>query len=452
MNRDGRKDGRLLAGWWSVVALALVLMPQRAAGITLTLRDSIDPVPPGGVLTYTIRVNNQGGDGGGGGVSCFNPPPQCVQSIARCDIEAPACTGNSFTGYVCTNAANDGANCGVGDPPVPDPTVCIPDISGLCIGGFNNGLPCTGNIDCPGNSCACEFAFNEGDFCCVGTTRDPTLCIPNPTGICNGGPNLGQSCTAPHGQPTDECPGGGTGGNSIIVNLPVPTGTTFIDGSIILSGPGAIVSNDGTQVTFGLPPLAPCGIAGTPQCPLLTANFSVSPTVSTGTIIQSQAVSGTVSSTTIKTTVNTFGLRRSTLRYSSRTGRDRFTYNSVFTLVPSATLDPRNEVFGVRLETPTTTILDMQLPPGSVLPFSSTTHQFKSREAGLQRVTLRKVATQHYSLNLKAAKLDLTLLDNVDVLVTITIGDDVLTQPLLMLAKRAGQKFVALTPEDTNEE
>ena len=89
------RDGRLLAGWWFAVALALLLAPQPASGITLTLRDSVDPVPPGGILTYTIRVNNQGGDTSGGGVYCFNPPPQCVQSIARCDITAPSCLGNS---------------------------------------------------------------------------------------------------------------------------------------------------------------------------------------------------------------------------------------------------------------------------------------------------------------------------------------------------------------------
>jgi hypothetical protein len=440
------RDGRLSLGWWTVVVVALMLAPQPAAGISLTLRDTVDPVPPGATLTYTVRVNNDGDDGGGGvGAFCFNPPPQCITGVANCDITPPGCVGNSFTGYSCINAANTGANCGVGDPPVPSLSLCVPDISGVCTGGLNAGLPCNGSGDCPGNSCVCEFAFNEGSFCCTGNppTPDGALCIANPTGICSAGPNVGQTCTAPHGAPTEECPGE-SGGTDLVVELPIPPETTFVDGNIILSGPGATVDTDGTNVIFTLPPLDPCGVAGTPQCPLLTANFLVNMTTPVGTIIQNQAFSGLVSSTTIKTTVNSFGLKRAVLRYPSQEGRDRFIYRSVFTLVPSASINPPSEAFRVELNTASTTMFDLNLPPGSILPFSATTQQFKTREPGLSRVTIRELAPQHYSVILKGALLDLPPLDELDLVLSITIGDDVLHQNLSMLVKRGGRKFVAL--------
>ena len=440
--------GRLLARWCTAALLMLALFPRLAVGISLTLRDVPDPVPPGGTLTYLIKVNSEvnGGDGGSE-VFCFNPPPECITFPATCSIGSVACVGNSFTGYVCENALNDGADCGVGDPWVPDLTLCVPRNTGICDGGVNTGFPCSGNAECPGETFVCVHASNEGSFCGAGypPQPEPGYCLANPTGICSAGPNFGLPCTAPHGEPTDECPLGGEGSqtNDIVVTLPIPPQTAFLDAD---SGG----SSDGEAITWTLPPLEPCGVPGTPQCPRLTARLMVDPLTAVGTIMENIASAtdpyGSVESRTQRTTVGTFRLQRFVIAKAKRYRRDRFIYRLLFTLAPGAEIHPANELFRIQVDTPSgQQLLDLGLEVAQLLPFNSTVFRFVSREAGIRHVLLREIAPSHYGLRLKAHRLTIDQPEESEVITTLTLGDDVMTQPLSLLVRSGGRTFIGLS-------
>ena len=438
--------GRAGAGWWVAALLMLALLPRSAAGITLALRDVADPVPPGGILTYEIRVSGSGG-GDDGAVVCFNPPPECITFPAECLIGDPLCVGNSFTGYVCGNAANDGANCGVGDPPLPDVTLCVPKTTGICSGGQNAGFPCSSNADCTGETFVCQHAFNDGAFCGTGNPpqADPSFCVANPTGICSGGPNLGLPCTAPHDTVTDECPPneGDPATDEITITLGIPSNTSFLDAD-------NDATSDGEKITWTLDKLDPCGSAGLPRCPLFTARLTVALFTPVGTIIENTAYAsgpaGSAESGTPKTTVGTFRLRRFVLaKAKKKEGRDQFIYRAVFTLGAEAEIDPNNEPLRVQVETPSgQPLLDLGLPAGSLLPFSSTGFKFVSPEPGLNRVLVRELAPSHYRLNLNATRLTCDVFQGYELVVTLTVGDDIMVHPVSLLVRNAGRKFVGL--------
>ena len=438
--------GRFLARWCTAALLMLALYPRSAVGITLTLRDLADPVPPGGILTYTIRVSGSEDGGGDGPPVCFNPPPECISFPATCSIGTPACVGNSFTGYVCENAANEGASCGVGDPPIPNVTLCVPKTTGICNGGSNAGLPCSTNGDCSGQTFVCQYAFNEGEFCGTGNPphADSSFCFHNPTGTCSGGPNLGLPCTAPHNAITDECPldEGDPETNDITVTLPIPGETSFVEAD----GGG---SSDGEAITWTLTTLEPCGSAGLPQCPLLTAHFLVDPLTPIGTEIVNTArvtgLAGSAQSSSPKTTVGTFRLQRFVIAKARKEGRDSFIYRALFTLSATAGIDPQNESFRVKVETLTgQQLVDLELPPGSLLPFSRTGVKFVSSEPGLSRVVLREISTSHYRLNANARRLDIDAPEDLQLIMTLTLGDDVMSHPVSLLVMRAGRRYVGI--------
>jgi hypothetical protein len=427
--------GRLRATGGAAVLAALLLWPGGAHAVLLNLANRVDPVPPGGTAVLTIRVS---GAGGGFATGCFNPLPECITGTATCSLGSPACVGNSFTGFFCTNAANEGASCGVGDPPVADASRCIPRTTGICNGGINAGFPCTSEIDCPGLTFVCVRAFNSGAPCGNGNVRDPTLCVANPEGFCASGPNFGEVCTVDEDCPPDE----ETEVEGIAVTLPIPPGMTFTS-----ADKGG--TSNGTSVNWVMPPLEPCGSAGTPQCPLLSANFIVDPSATIGSVIEAQATAEDSTSSTIsnllRLTIGTFRLNRLSLAYPKRDGKDHVTYRAFFTLDPGGEIDPPLEDFRFTVETGSTVITDLSLAAGEFQQSSGTAFtKFRTPDPGITTALLREVGPSHYLLRLRARKLDLGFLDELQVTVTLTIGDDIMSHQVPLAVRRGGLKFIDL--------
>jgi hypothetical protein len=423
---DASRSGLARAGapgwhWAAVLPLLLTFAAPAAALVGTTLRDLADPVPPGGILTYNIRLSNQGGFP----VSCFNPPPGCQLTTSGCTSSSPECVGDSFVGFICENSGNNGANCGVGDPPIADARLCTP------------------RTGCTGTTFACVRAYNEGASCAVGTPPEPNvqLCIQNPSGICSGGPNFGLTCTSPHRQPTEQCPPDPEAPTGITVALPIPAGTSFLDAT---SGG----TSDGTRITWSVPPLIACGSAGTPQCPQVSARLTVDTLTPIGTVIQAISTAtdaqGSTTSPLERTTVGTFRLQSFILVYPPRPDHDKVIYKTLFTLGPTQTIDPFNEAFRLVVTNSAGTIVDLSLPPQSFLPSSSTSFLYSSRDPGLNIVSLRQLASGHYALSLKASRLALPeLFTNLAVVADLTFGDDVLSQQIQLFTRRGGKRFTA---------
>ncbi len=433
-------QGRWRAGWGAATLTALLAWPGGAQAVVLTLANKVDPVPPGGTAVLTIRVSG-GGGAGGSATGCFNPPPECVRGTAGCTAGAPACVGNSFTGFFCQNAANEGANCGIGDPPVPDPNLCVRG-SGTCSGGINAGFPCTSEANCPGLSYVCIRAFNTGAICGVGIPQAPdsTLCVANPEGYCASGPNFGEACVTHEDCPSDDEENPVEEGT--VVKLPIPPGMTFVNAD--KNG-----TSDGLNVSWLVPPLQPCGSAGTPQCPLLSAEFIVDPFALVGTNIQAQASgtdpTGTVVSNILELTIGTFRVNRLAMTYSNRDGRDSVAYRVFFTLDPGATISPSEEEFRLRIETASTTITDLGIPPGGFLRSSATAFtKFRTPDPGITTASLREVGPSHYLLRLRARKLDLGTLDELEIAVSLTLGDDTISHLVSLGVRGGGKKFIDL--------
>src|SRR5262249_29703304 len=215
-----------------VAMLLPAMLPVPAAALTQpTLHDVSDPVPPGGTLTYEIILND---------ITpptpppptCFNPPAECVETPVVCSNPPPSCVSDGMGGFTCQNALNDGANCGTGMPLAPDVSLCTQRTAGTCSGGNNQGQPCTAadgtlTTECPGSTFKCIRAFNDGDYCGTGNPPQPNddFCLDHATGVCDAGPNYGMPCTAPHDQPTPDCPPAHppTPPTDITVTLPIPS-------------------------------------------------------------------------------------------------------------------------------------------------------------------------------------------------------------------------------------
>jgi hypothetical protein len=420
------------------LALALVLVAARAdALVGASVRDLVDPVPPGGVLTYLVQLSNLGNTG----VYCFNPPPECVSSTADCVFPAPNCVGDAFTGFVCRNAGNEGANCGVGDPPVPNANLCTPLNQGTCNGGSRVGLPCNVLADCPGSSLVCRRALNEGAYCGSGTPPVPnqSFCLPNPTGICSGGPAAGLPCTAPHGQTTDECPSN-TAPVPVTVTLPVPPNTTLIE-----ADNGG--TSDGTTITWTMPPLSFCGT--NPTCPLLTARLTVDPGAIVGTVLQVRATAtdadGLRESLPQTTTIGFFGRTKAILSYPRPPTRDSFVYRTRFTLLPGQSLNPVAEEFRIQVLNSQGTLLDLALPPNT-FQVTGAYHRiigyaYKSGGTGLTRVFVEEKFPGHFWVRVLAQRMDLPDLLDPNIVVNVTIGDDTFGQALRLVPSRTNRKF-----------
>ena len=473
--------------------LAALVTPPFAAALTgSNLRDLSDPVTPGGILSY--RVTLQDATPAGPPVpTCFNPPADCVTMPVTCTNPPPTCAGNPQAGYVCQNAANNGANCGVGTPPSPNPSLCIQRASGVCNGGNNNGLACsapdgTFTSECPGFTFVCRRAANEGDYCgatgptqpqCLGdasngffcadaanngapcgeTEPDPSECDPDPdgsvqptpslglsnqTGICSGGPNFGQPCTVPHGQTTPECPSTSSGSTptTATVDLPMPSGTTFID-----ADNGG--TSNGTSVVWTVPAPAACA----PSCAALNTRLLVDALVPEGTRLQSRVTTtdqdGFLVSAPQVTTIARMQLQALSLSRGSGDGRGRVAYRSRIALNASESLDPGNEAFAFRLSTANGLILELPLAAGQVPESGPGVFVYRGVGAGIRALVLKQLTPTLWKVRLRAANLTVPPITSLTITIELTIGGDVFTKQAQLFVRGGGKRFVANTAVTT---
>lgn len=447
---------------WCLTAAGILLVAGTPgtlqASVDVSVRDLADPVPPGGVITYRVAVHQAAPPTTTTTLPptpvCFNPPPDCVTGPATCSNPEPSCVGNPIQGFTCHDALNEGANCGIGNPLTPDASTCVPHASGRCNGGNNVGLPCTApdntvTEQCPGSSLVCVRAANEGDYCGTGfpPTPNPAFCLQNSMGVCDSGPNAGLPCTAPHNTPTLDCPNivlppppPPTPPSPITATLPIPAGTTFVD-----ADNGG--TSDGSTITWNLPAQTTCGSAGLPACPPLIGRVTVDALTPLGTIITNQATAsdadGSKVSGTIKTTVGIFKLQRLTLLYSRSVGRDRLRYGTLFTLPPGASIDPAHEMFDFQLTNSEGTIFELNLPAGQFYATTSTTWKFRTPDPFVRGV-LHLRGPLHYSLKLRGAYLALPLINDIQTTLTLTLGDDILSQDVTLVPHRGGASYTAL--------
>ncbi len=478
--------------------LALALSPAANALTLPTLRDLADPVAPGGILPYRIVLNDASA-AGPVEPTCFNPPPDCVALPVTCTNPPPSCVGNPLAGFICQNSGNDGADCGVGTPLAPEPLLCIPRPvpAGVCNGGNNFGLPCDVpdgalTTECPGSTFLCKRSYNEGDYCgltesttpqCVGDQEtgffctqsandgtpcgteeaDPSLCEPldveprpedtfclqKPTGICSGGPNFGLVCTVPHGETTPECP---------TATGPAPTPTNITVQLPLLAGMSCVsVDNGGacsaTEVIWTVPPLSSCGVPGTPTCPQLNARLLIDSLVPEGTVYENTATAtdqdGFLVSSPHRTLIARTRLRALTLAYPDSEDRDRFTYRVLFALTATETIDPDTEEFRLNVSNGDGTIVEFILAPGLLPQTNVNTWSYSSRAPGLKAVRLRQLAEGAYSLRVRGAQLNLPSFTDLNVTVTVTIGDVTITHPARLIVKRGGNRYVAARSTST---
>jgi hypothetical protein len=223
------------------------------------------------------------------------------------------------------------------------------------------------------------------------------------------------------------------------VTLPIPAGTTFLDAT---NGG----ESDGTTVTWLLPPLTLCGVAGTPQCPGMRVRFTVDPAAAVGSEIEAQATAtdgaGAIKSAVQKTRVGTFGIRALVLSYPNAVGRDRFTYRAVFHLPPGGTFDPGTQPFNVQVSNLLGTIVSLGLPGGQLQPGGTGVWQYKSRDAGLNNVLIRELYPGFFSVVMQAKKLDLPDLLDVNVTYTVIAGANVMSDIVTLAAKNGGKRYV----------
>jgi hypothetical protein len=254
-------------------------------------------------------------------------------------------------------------------------------------------------------------------------------------------------CTAPHRQPTPDCPPANPPAppTSITVVLPIPTGTTFVD-----ANNGGM--SDGMNITWTVPPLGSCGVFPNPACPVLITHLTVSPLFPPDTFIQNQATAtdgdGAVQSNVDRVKVGTFAGTGLTLRYPPRPQHDGDLYHTRFTLMPAQSIDPASEAFHFQVSNVARgTFVDFSLPAGSLQGSTGMHWVYRAVPPGLTRVAITLLAPQNYSIQVRAKRLDqLDPANDFNVTVTLTLGDDILTQNLVLRPSRNNRRFRATKP------
>jgi len=448
------KHGAIGLRTLAAALLALVVSPIATSALTLpTLRDLADPVAPGGILLYRIGLSDAGTTGFSTPV-CFNPPPDCANFPTTC--EGGVCNGGFGTPcsvpdgtltsecpggtFLCKRAFNENFYCGVTETVSPR---CIgsPDQGFFCANSANDGTPC--GTDEPNSDVCQQSTLTQ-------PRPEPSYCLQNPpsAGICSGGPNIGQPCTAPHGTQTPECPdfAADPTPDTITVRLPILAGMSFID-----ADNGG--TSDGTQVTWVVPPLSSCGQPGTPTCPRLNARLLIDALVPEGTVYANQATAtdpgGFLVSGTHRTLIARVVLRALTLGYPETVGRDRFAYRSQFSLTAAEDINPDTEEFRINVSNADGTIVEFVLAPGQVGLTGVNTWTYSSTLPGLKAVRLRKLAEGAYTIRLRAAQLGLPDLTDLNVTVTLNLGDVTITHPARLVVKRDGKRYIAARSTST---
>ena len=429
------------------LALVVALVtPQAASALTgSTLRDLADPVTPGGVLSYRVTLQDLTPPAPAV-PTCFNPPAECATFPVAC--VGGVCNGGPNVGltcsapdgalttqcpgvtFACKRAANEDTYCGQSVPSTPQ---CIGDSSNgfFCADSANNGTPCGTTEPDPG---VCQTNPNGS------AQPNNGFCLSNPSGICSGGPNFGDPCSAAHGATTSECPAGAVAPppTNVTVDLPMPTGTSFVS-----ADNGG--SSNGTSVVWTVPAPINCN----PNCAPLNAQLLVDSLVPEGTIVQTQAtttdVDGFLVTPFVMTTIARFQFRSLTLSRGPIAGRGRFSYRNRFSLNASETLDPGNEAFALRVSNSGGPLVDFSLPAGSVQESSLRVFTFRSTQPGIRAIVLKEVGPGLWSIRVRAAQLTVPPVTGLQITIELTIGNDTFTQPARFLVKGGGKRFVATT-------
>jgi len=198
--------------------------------------------------------------------SCFSDADcqdYCADEFVPCSFDTQC--GNficSDDGSPCTTAANCDRNCSNNNNPCATDAQCG---GSTCVGGPDNGDPCSGSADCggtclgggnPGASCTsssnctglCQGGFDAGDPCtsdawcdgiCLGGGNAGAECSSADAcyGICQGGDDAGDPCDF-SGDCDGICQGGGNPGT------PCTSSSTCTDICQGGSNPGAACTSD----------------------------------------------------------------------------------------------------------------------------------------------------------------------------------------------------------------
>ena len=114
----------------------------------------------------------------------------------------------------------------------------------------------------------------------------------------------------------------------------------------------------------------------------------------------------------------------------------------VFHLPPGGTFDPATEPFNVLVTNATGTIINLGLGAGQLQPSATGVWQFKATTGGLNNVVLRELYPGFYSLVMRAKRLDLPDLLDMNVTYTLTAGLNVMSEAVTMVPKNGGKRFI----------
>jgi hypothetical protein len=426
--------------------LVALLTPQVGSALTgSSLRDLADPVTPGGLLAYRVTLQDLTAPVPAP-PTCFNPPSECVTFPVTCFQNE--CNGGPNIGlfcsapdgalttqcpgftFLCRRAYNEDAYCGSSSPTTP-----------LCIGDSTNGFFCAESAN---NGTPCGTTEPDPSVC-QPTAGSPhpenSFCLSNPSGICSGGPNFGQPCTAPHGTTTAECPATASppAPTTVTVDLPMPAGTSFFD-----ADNGGAPS--GGSVVWNVPAPAACA----PNCVAsLNARLLVDALVPEGTVITNQVtttdVDGFQVSAPHDTTIARMDFRSLSLTRGPIAGKGRFSYRTRFSLNATESLDPYNEAFSLTVTNANGSLVSFALPAGQIVESSLRVFTYRNTDPGLRSLVLKDLGNGLWSMRARGVNLTVPPVTALTITIETTIGGDTFTQPARFFVKNGGKRFVATT-------
>ncbi|MGH7341546.1 MAG: hypothetical protein ACREKH_13730, partial [Candidatus Rokuibacteriota bacterium] len=225
----------------------------------------------------------------------------------------------------------------------------------------------------------------------------------------------------------------------VTVDLPMPTGTSFID-----ADNGG--SPSGTSVVWNVPAPAACA----PNCTSsLNARLLVDALVPEGTVYTNQVtttdVDGFLVSTPHETTIARMDFRSLSLTRGPIAGKGRFAYRTRFSLNATESLDPYNEAFALTVSNANGPLVSFALPAGQIAESSLRVFTYRSNAPGLRSLVLRDLGNGLWSLRARAANLTVPPVTALTITIETTIGDDTFTQPARFFVKNGGKRFVATT-------
>jgi len=95
------------------------------------------------------------------------------------------------------------------------------------------------------------------------------------------------------------------------------------------------------------------------------------------------------------------------------------------------------------------TIAEFTVPAGQMPESGIGVFTYRNRGAGLRAVILKELAPGLWSVRVRAAGVTIPLVTNVNVTVTLTLGDDTLAHQARLLTKAGGRRYVGKPPTTT---